>query len=236
MRQKFWYLLLAIGLLFLIFVLLNYRTIFQEGNPLPYLSGIIRLHTSGESVVKINTTNEIYLGKAKDSRQAIVDLLSERNFEFDEQLGAGYFFVNQQGERIIATTRHYSRFYQIWKISEPEKIYQVTEIMEISCQSHNDCELPFDYAIQSSCPYEARCLSGKCTIVCPQMTDNWLLIKQAIKNCEVKEIMQTHSLWVSVTLKNGEKIEGYEPEIDDIIHMGVEARELCHDNIILSTE
>jgi hypothetical protein len=36
-----------------------------------------------------------------------------------------------------------------------------------ACGSDSDCELPFDYAIRSSCPYKMRCSDGACEVYCP---------------------------------------------------------------------
>ena len=36
-----------------------------------------------------------------------------------------------------------------------------------SCQVDDDCKTPIEFAIRSSCPYEAQCIENKCTVVCP---------------------------------------------------------------------
>ena len=64
---------------------------------------------------------------------------------------------------------------------------------------------------------------------------DWDIIKAAIKNCEVKEIMQAHSLEVTATLKDGRELRAVEPKIDDIIDIALEAEEKCG-KIIMATE
>ena len=62
---------------------------------------------------------------------------------------------------------------------------------------------------------------------CPGDTPEWLAIKQAIYNCEVESTGQTHSLEVSVKLKNGGTLKAIEPSIDDIFTVAEEAEEKC---------
>lgn len=45
--------------------------------------------------------------------------------------------------------------------------YEVIEELQVSCQVDTDCELPFDYAIRSSCPFSAVCLEHSCVVICP---------------------------------------------------------------------
>ena len=67
------------------------------------------------------------------------------------------------------------------------------------------------------------------------ITNEWPLIKSLIASCEVREVMQAHSLYVSIELKDGSKIVGFEPKIDDIIHLAVEAQKKCG-KIFIATE
>jgi|GEM_PF-1534930 len=46
--------------------------------------------------------------------------------------------------------------------------YTIEKILEESCRLSNDCQLPFDYAVQSRCPFVVLCLQEKCTVVCPE--------------------------------------------------------------------
>jgi flagellar biosynthesis/type III secretory pathway chaperone len=65
--------------------------------------------------------------------------------------------------------------------------------------------------------------------------NEWEQIKNAILNCEVDEVMQAHSQYVSANLKNGRKLEGFEPNIDDIIDLALEAQDKCG-KIMMATE
>lgn len=45
--------------------------------------------------------------------------------------------------------------------------YKIEKVLEMTCSKNSDCELPFEYAVRSNCPYIAPCLKNKCTVVCP---------------------------------------------------------------------
>jgi hypothetical protein len=64
---------------------------------------------------------------------------------------------------------------------------------------------------------------------------SWELIKQAIDNCEVESVWQTHDRTVKAELKNGEELIAVEPKIDDIIKVGEAAEPKCG-SIIIGTE
>lgn len=72
------------------------------------------------------------------------------------------------------------------------------------------------------------------TYALTNITD-WNSIKQALADCQVKLIMQTHSLHVTATLKNGTTIKAKEPAIDDIFEL-VKAHEKKCGKIELATE
>jgi len=64
---------------------------------------------------------------------------------------------------------------------------------------------------------------------------SWALIEQAIVNCEVESVWQTHARTVSAKLKNGEELTSVEPELDDIIDLAITAEPQCGE-ILMGTE
>jgi hypothetical protein len=64
---------------------------------------------------------------------------------------------------------------------------------------------------------------------------NWNSIKQAVADCEIKSIMQTHSLEVSATFKDGKTMTAQEPEIDDIFDIINQYKDKCGE-ILMGTE
>lgn len=39
--------------------------------------------------------------------------------------------------------------------------------LDSTCKKDNDCLLPADYAMRSSCPFATKCLNQQCIVVCP---------------------------------------------------------------------
>jgi tryptophan-rich sensory protein len=70
---------------------------------------------------------------------------------------------------------------------------------------------------------------------CPGDTPEWLAIKQAIANCEVESVWQTHARKVWAKLKNGEELAAVEPKLDDIIDLAIAAESKCGE-ILMGTE
>ena len=64
---------------------------------------------------------------------------------------------------------------------------------------------------------------------------SWALIKQAINNCEVESVWQTHDRAVKAELKNGEELVAVEPELDDIIDLAIAVEPQCG-KILMGTE
>lgn len=104
--------------LFIIVSVLYSPVIFQEGNPWPQISGIIRLNFGKEEVVKLGTEGNKYLTKSKNGQEVMVEFMKKNNYQFVEQMGAGYIFQSASGEKIVITHRHYTRFYGIWNFPQ----------------------------------------------------------------------------------------------------------------------
>ena len=63
----------------------------------------------------------------------------------------------------------------------------------------------------------------------------WLKISQALSDCQVVSIMQTHSRVVTANLKDGRQLETIEPELDNIMQLALAAEKKCG-RIIMATE
>jgi len=45
--------------------------------------------------------------------------------------------------------------------------FQVEKISTTTCARHEDCRTPFEYLVQSRCPFTSLCLNSRCSVVCP---------------------------------------------------------------------
>lgn len=75
----------------------------------------------------------------------------------------------------------------------------------------------------------------------PEYSQNdnlWEKVKEHIRNCNVKEVSQTHNKAVTITLNNDKKVKAVQPKIDDIFEIlqNPDLKDKCGEDIIMSTE
>jgi hypothetical protein len=46
--------------------------------------------------------------------------------------------------------------------------YQIEKVLDDACNLDSDCQTPFEYQIDSRCPFTTKCLENKCTLICPE--------------------------------------------------------------------
>lgn len=68
-----------------------------------------------------------------------------------------------------------------------------------------------------------------------EASELWEAVKQAINNCEVEKVWQTHDRVVTVKLKSGEELTAVEPEIDAVITIAESVKLKCG-RILIGTE
>lgn len=98
------------------------NVIFQEGNPIPVISSIIKLKFTDAEYVEFSTNPNRYISEfaAGDDRYSVVlNYMKEQGWEFKEQMGSGLIFENKV-EEIVVETRQYTKKYFIWRVPEKE--------------------------------------------------------------------------------------------------------------------
>ncbi|MHB9019687.1 MAG: hypothetical protein ACYC3G_02330 [Minisyncoccota bacterium] len=45
--------------------------------------------------------------------------------------------------------------------------YKVEKVFETYCKNSIDCKTPFEYLIQSRCPFVSKCINNQCAVICP---------------------------------------------------------------------
>lgn len=115
--RKFLKTIVIISLIFFFSLLIIYApSIFQEGNPLPVVYGILKLSITKDEYVKIDDHKYITTTKG-DAVNNLKEYLARNNLTHTEQLGAAHFFKNNK--QYIAETRMYSKNFMIWDFSNP---------------------------------------------------------------------------------------------------------------------
>lgn len=140
------------------------------------------------------------------------------------QIGLGFMSENCF-DQIISESFH---FYQ--SDSTPESI--VEELQEClpksDMASHEKCSellatirnfsdcVAAGFSIMKSNPPQCAAPDGR--IFTDETNSSWDMVLTALNDCEVESVFQSHSRFVSVDLKNGNKMTTYEPQIDDIMN------------------
>jgi hypothetical protein len=117
--------LLPIGYIYLRFG----SALTQEGNPVPYLSSIIKLELSNNGKEKVvdGQHEERYISefKVKYPYGIAIEFMKSLGWEFKEQMGSGFIF-EKNGQKAVVETRQYSKQYYIWDVPK-EVIYERTQ-------------------------------------------------------------------------------------------------------------
>lgn len=91
--------------------------LFQEGNPVPILKGIVELGTSDDKIIKISESPQRYLTKTSVGDTPLIDLMNREGWRFVEQMGAGYVF-SKTTDRLVITSVQYTGKYRIWTLAD----------------------------------------------------------------------------------------------------------------------
>lgn len=116
MKTKMKFLFLIMTIIFVSLFLFNKDVIFQEGNPISILNGIVRLNDTN-TFIKIKDNPTTYLTKTNNKDNLFNYIEKQYDVEFKEQMGSGYIFEGS-GKDVTISSRQYTRFYQIWECFE----------------------------------------------------------------------------------------------------------------------
>lgn len=98
------------------------KVIFQEGNPIPLISSIIKLEFSKVEYVKYSDAADKYIAEVKadgENYKVMKDIMKEKGWTFKEQMGSGFIF-EKDGEIMTIGTRQYTKKYFLWTIPKVE--------------------------------------------------------------------------------------------------------------------
>lgn len=130
------FLIIIISLLILLFYFFK-SIIFQEGNPIPLMKGIIELNFFDQKLVKLNIDGNKYLSKSKNGNEFLINELNNDGYKFIEQMGSGYFFINDNLDTLIITRKHYSRFYFIWSVSDSKNVKETIKWIDYNNEKYS---------------------------------------------------------------------------------------------------
>ena len=114
----------------------------QEQNTWALVKGVTSLTVGKENMVKLSDSDNTYLTKGRNGREVIDGFLKRKGYEFEEQMGSGYFYTSLSNNAVL-TRRQYSKFYLIWTITEHKNKSIAEELKEClprsDTASHEKC-------------------------------------------------------------------------------------------------
>lgn len=114
MSKKVKYIVLIV-LIVVAAINMNKDIIFQEGNPLPIINGMLRLNEESTYVL-IRENPTIFLTKTNIKDDLFEYIQNKYDIKLKEQMGAGYIFEGEN-TRLILTSKQYTKYYQVWRLS-----------------------------------------------------------------------------------------------------------------------
>lgn len=106
----------VIAVVLLLLLGLYNKTVFQRGNPLPYLLASMRI-TEETPYVEVGDHTGIYISKRGDCPQLFAFVEESKKVEFVEQSGSSYLFANGDGS-ITVSSEVYWKWFTVWQVSK----------------------------------------------------------------------------------------------------------------------
>ena len=108
----------ALVVLFGCVLAFKWESIFQRGNPIPYVKAMLEL-SEDNTFVEIENEDNTYITKAGDDK-ALFQMIQEKyDVELEERGGRMYFFCNEEGVYTCSVEEErYWSVYSVWKLEE----------------------------------------------------------------------------------------------------------------------
>lgn len=90
-------------------------TIFQRGNPIPYLTAALRLTTQPYAEVGDRSIRDTYITLGYDCPELFEKIEQERDVTFVEQAGSGWIFTNG-ADNLVVSSEIYWRYFVVWQV------------------------------------------------------------------------------------------------------------------------
>lgn len=119
MKKRVGYLVGTLLILILILVFIFRDSIFQCGNPIPYIEKIVTLNED-KKFAKVYDDKDVYITKKEDYEDLHKYIEDKYKVSFLEQMGSGFIFVSYN-ENITLTGEIYLKNYEVWKVTRKEE-------------------------------------------------------------------------------------------------------------------
>ncbi len=106
----------AAALLVLTLFVVNREYIFQEGNPIPIVSGMVEVSIKDRDFSIIRDDPMTYLTPAGDYDGLFSFVEKEYDVSFQDQSEGKYIFAGE-GKEIVLEARQYTKYYRVWNLT-----------------------------------------------------------------------------------------------------------------------
>lgn len=103
------------------------KTIFQRGNPIPYIMASMHI-TDENPYVEVGKDTGVYITHRGEYREFFDFIEETKEVEFADQLGSGYLFTNGE-EGIVISSETYLKFFTVWVV--PQNTLHTSDSEEI---------------------------------------------------------------------------------------------------------
>lgn len=114
-RNKFLLIMVLVLMIAAALFILNRRVIFQRGNPLPYIAGMLQLNSQRPYVKVADGEGLIYITKRNDYGGLHEFIETSYDVDFTEQMGSGYIFRSEH-KKLVVLSEIYWKYYIVWTI------------------------------------------------------------------------------------------------------------------------
>lgn len=97
------------------FVVVKWNTIFQRGNPVPYLLAAAKL-SDNNTFVAVGSMENVYITKRGEKHDLFQMIENTYAVEYKDQLGSGYLFTDGEKNYIVGSEIYWSIF-TVWTLS-----------------------------------------------------------------------------------------------------------------------
>ena len=119
MKKRVGYLVGILLILTLILVFIFRDSIFQCGNPIPYIEKIVTLNED-KKFAKVYNDKDVYITKKEDYEDLHKYIEDKYKVSFLEQMGSGFIFVSYN-ENITLTGEIYLKNYEVWQVTRKKE-------------------------------------------------------------------------------------------------------------------
>lgn len=114
-RKRGFLCVISVAILFASVIIFKWDTIFQRGNPIPYLAAAVKL-SDDNTFEAVENMENIYITKRGENESLFTFIQDTYGVEYKDQLGSSYMFSNGEINYTVGSGIYWGRF-TVWTLS-----------------------------------------------------------------------------------------------------------------------